>query len=456
MKKIGFIALLLTVFISCKEETKPEYLVFEGTITNSSPSKIILSGNDFTAEIAVKDGKVLDTLKISENGYYNLRVGRESTAVYLEKGKNVSFTVETKQFDETISYTGTGAAPNNYLAEKYMLSENEGSFAEVFALPETEFLAEINGYNKTYLDLLNNNETLTESFKELEAKELNYSHISNIENYKGYYEYLSGINDFNVSNTFYDYLKDFNFSDTEAFNSSSAYKNMLQAHFGRLLSEQDDSTEEYNESLAYLKTVDDNFPDGEEKEQIMFSYLRYGMKADAGLEAVYALYKENSVETESMTIITSKYEKLKTLVRGKTSPDFTFENHAGGETSLADLNGKYTYIDVWATWCGPCIREIPSLLKVEEAYHGKNINFVSISIDTKLDYQKWRKMVTAKELGGIQLMADNDWKSKFVTDYGIEGIPRFILLDPIGNIVTSDAPRPSSPDLIALLDSEGI
>lgn len=61
-------------------------------------------------------------------------------------------------------------------------------------------------------------------------------------------------------------------------------------------------------------------------------------------------------------------------------------------------------------------------------------------------------MVKEKELGGVQLFADNDWKSQFVTDYKINGIPRFILIDPAGNIVSPDAPRPSSDELKVLFD----
>lgn len=138
---------------------------------------------------------------------------------------------------------------------------------------------------------------------------------------------------------------------------------------------------------------------------------------------------------------------------GKPSPTFTYENHKGGTSSLSDFKGKYVYIDVWATWCGPCLAEIPHLKKVEAAYHDKNIVFVSISIDAKKDHQKWKEMVTQKQLGGEQLFADNDWNSKFVTDYAIQGIPRFILIDPNGNVLEADALRPSNPDLRKKLDA---
>lgn len=169
----------------------------------------------------------------------------------------------------------------------------------------------------------------------------------------------------------------------------------------------------------------------------------------------------NSTElyTELMTLttntlfkkeLTDKYNKTKALVAGKPSPAFDYENHKGGKISLESLKGTYVYIDVWATWCGPCRQEIPSLQKVEEQFKEKNVRFVSISVDTKKDNEKWRKMVTDKQLGGIQLFADNDWSSQFIKDYAIDSIPRFILVDPNGNIVNPDAPRPSDPKLLEL------
>ncbi|MDD7915782.1 hypothetical protein N5A56_015750 [Polaribacter sp. MSW5] len=73
-------------------------------------------------------------------------------------------------------------------------------------------------------------------------------------------------------------------------------------------------------------------------------------------------------------------------------------------------------------------------------------------MDKEKDHDKWKKMIVDKDLGGMQLYADNDWKSQFIEDYLIKGIPRFILIDPKGNIVSSNAPRPSDKKLTELLD----
>ena len=138
------------------------------------------------------------------------------------------------------------------------------------------------------------------------------------------------------------------------------------------------------------------------------------------------------------------------LVRnGAVSPKFTnYENYKGGITSLEDLKGKYVYIDVWATWCGPCRGEIPYLKRWEKKYHGKNVHFVSISIDH--NKEEWKEMVASKKLGGIQLFAPKGVKDRFMLDYKINAIPRFILIDPDGKIVDVDAPRPSDPALIGV------
>jgi len=151
------------------------------------------------------------------------------------------------------------------------------------------------------------------------------------------------------------------------------------------------------------------------------------------------------------------HETLTRLAKGKASPVFVnYENFKGGKTSLSDLKGKYVYLDIWATWCAPCKAEIPFLKTLEKEYAGKNIEIVSISVDKPEAYETWKKMVADEQLGGMQLYADNNFESQFILDYGINAIPRFILIDPAGNIVDADAARPSDPKLKELFTELGI
>ena len=170
-----------------------------------------------------------------------------------------------------------------------------------------------------------------------------------------------------------------------------------------------------------------------------------------------ALQKNNIERSRAGLTAFLKDRKAKLLLNNalnnSMASPFDYLNFKGGNTKLSDFNGKYVYIDVWATWCGPCIAEIPFLKKVEEKYEGKNIAFVSISVDVQKDFEKWKKFVAEKQLGGVQLFADKDWNSDFIKSFGINSIPRFILIDPSGKVVSADAARPSDSKLSEQLDA---
>ena len=99
------------------------------------------------------------------------------------------------------------------------------------------------------------------------------------------------------------------------------------------------------------------------------------------------------------------------------------------------------YIDLWASWCGPCRREIPFLKKLEQRFKGKDIVFVSISCDR--EEEAWRKAMEEEKVSGIQLFVNGDLD--FAKSYVVSGIPRFILLDKEGRIVDAHMTAPSDP-----------
>ena len=135
--------------------------------------------------------------------------------------------------------------------------------------------------------------------------------------------------------------------------------------------------------------------------------------------------------------------------KGEPAIDFTYPDKDGKEFSLSSFKGSLVFVDVWATWCGPCLAQIPALQQLEEDYHDKNITFLSVSIDT--DKDAWLKMLAEKELGGVQLWADG-W-SEITKSYAIFGIPRFMLFDSKGNAISVDAPRPTSVEIRTMLDA---
>ena len=133
------------------------------------------------------------------------------------------------------------------------------------------------------------------------------------------------------------------------------------------------------------------------------------------------------------------YADFKRLGKGAPAVPFKFKDINGNEVSLADLKGKYVYVDIWATWCGPCNAEIPKLKELEKKLEGRNICFVSISCDE--DKAAWERFVKEKEMGGIQLHFGGD--QNFMATIKCDGIPRFMLIDREGKFIDSNVTRPS-------------
>ncbi len=188
---------------------------------------------------------------------------------------------------------------------------------------------------------------------------------------------------------------------------------------------------------------------------LAYEFMAYALARDFK-KSLYEEFGEKCPYPDIARQVKKRYQHMEGMLEGNQAPDFSLQDVNGKMVNLKDLQGKYIYIDFWATWCGPCIKEIPSLKKTEEEYQGKNIVFVSISYDKAADHDKWKNYVVENKLAGVQLIADESMRTLYNKTFNIDLIPRFILLDPNGKIVSGNAPRPSSPKLKELLEKSGI
>jgi thiol-disulfide isomerase/thioredoxin len=137
---------------------------------------------------------------------------------------------------------------------------------------------------------------------------------------------------------------------------------------------------------------------------------------------------------------------------GSPAIDFKFVDKNDRQVALSDFKGKLVYIDIWATWCGPCKQELPHLKKLEQEYHDNgNVVFLSVATDASKDRKKWEDYLVKEDLKGVQLFAGDDARDGIIKPYKVSGIPRFVLVGKDGTIISSDAPRPSSSEIRPLL-----
>ncbi len=433
-----------------------ENIPITGKISNPSTDKLTIRGELFEKEIALKtDGTFTATLPIDYEGLYIISTKSNRAAIYLTKNSKLNILADDTDFNKTLKFEGYGSAENNYWQQKNKILNTEMLNPQAFySAEETVYIEKIKNLKNNFLNLLNNTKFSDKTFKDNEKKSLEYFEQLNYLIYPKYHAYYAKKEGFITSEKFPKIDSSINYDNETDYLFSSHYKQLVNANFNNNLTSKIENGDEYTYKVALpeIKKIKSKSIKNAFVQNLAYEVIAGNPDSEMLYNEIMAL-SDNQKFKESLT---TKYNKIKTMAVGKASPTFEYENFKGGKTSLESLKGKYVYIDVWATWCGPCRKEIPSLQKIEEDYHGKNIEFVSLSIDTKKDYEKWRKFVEEKKLGGIQLFADNDWNSKFVTDYAIEGIPRFILIDPNGNIVSADAPRPSDPKLIAKFDELGI
>ena len=193
---------------------------------------------------------------------------------------------------------------------------------------------------------------------------------------------------------------------------------------------------------AYLKELDiakQKLKNAEVRRGAFMTVLGdyFALASGEMLEQVYEKGKKLLTDSAAQAWLTEHYETFKKLKPGAPAIDCEWEDAQGNKSHLSDLYGKVLYIDVWATWCGPCCEEIPYLEKLVERFKGNSrIEFVSVSVDSRK--ADWLAKLEKDKPQWKQYLCKN-----FCEFYNINGIPRFMLLDAAGNIITVDAPRPS-------------
>lgn len=343
MKKIIYVPFILGI-ISCqsslnkKEEIKKDYVGFSGKITNPQKGNIVISSfnKKFTKTISVtEDGTFKDTLSVPDsNANYKFIYGEKYSLLFLKNGAEISLTLNNKEFDKSLTFNGSNARENNYLAKESL--------------------------NRSKVDLMS---------------------LTSIKN------------------------EDFDHDLKAEMDKMTALLNKYP---------------DINQDLI-----------NSEKEAILS-------------------FKEMATSMHKQSVEKSK--ELAKLI-GKPSPNFkNYTAPEGKLVSLSQFKGKYTYIDIWATWCGPCKAEIPSIKDFLATDDAKKMNILSISLDEEKTTETWKEMIMEKEMNWLQLKADSAWNSNFISAYAINSIPRFILLDPQGNVVNPDAPKPSSNEFNTMIN----
>ncbi|MFY8188758.1 MAG: TlpA family protein disulfide reductase [Flavobacterium sp.] len=460
MKYFYFLASVL-LFVSCQKETES---FIEVSIGNYKGDTIFIKGVDYEKSIVKNESGIFrDTLSIPYKGVFEIDFNDDEIItqnIYLEPQKALSVQIKNVDSLEQATFDESLKLENEFLnKKKKFIIDNYGDVTnmeglmKIFEADEVAFIQKNQIFSAKIKEMIEQSNLKNAFFKEMQLKDVDYFvHQKNMM-YQSYHAYAIKNDAYKTSENFPKLPENFNSDDETAFFTSYSYRNLITSVFQNKLYENEVYDQAYERGIAQLKTIK-----SQTIKNFLVENLIYELNPNAeNLEERYTTLLEITTSKEFEETLKEKYQILQNMVTGKPSPVFEkYVNHDGTTSSLSDFKGKYVYIDVWATWCGPCVAEIPALQTVEKQFHDANIVFVSISIDEQKDFEKWKNFVTERNMGGVQLYADNAWNSDFIKKYNIDSIPRFILIGPDGNIVNADAPRPSDATLVTKFKELGL
>lgn len=458
---------LLTICLFCITAFAAEASVkIHGTIKNRLEDKITFYYNtnyvayDQQEHIAKLDdsGRFAITLNVPEL-YHQIMIehGNQATELFVKDGYDLNMNLDAKDFDKTLKYSGKGSDVANFAAKHILDGDMVRNYTEkaqpLFIKEPKEFADAMKTEEKKEIDFLGKNgQQLPADFKNYWKGLYEYNTYAMLLQYPTYHEV--------IKKRSYDIGKvpEENYSEVvkipakfeDAFLSIDAYRNYLLQYYAAQyeakgiedVSSEDEksyaqSDSAINASLAHMSP---------RSAEVYFAYKIFmGTKYTPleRTESLYAKFAKDFPDSKYRKTLEEAITMKKRLSPGNEAIDFTIVTRDGKKKKLSDLKGKVVLLDFWASWCGPCMAQMPYSKKVHEHFKGQDVEFVYISIDE--DEQSWVQAIEKNQIEGMH-MRENGWKAAIPKLYGIEGVPSYFLIDKKGRFAIADVPRPSDTE----------
>jgi thiol-disulfide isomerase/thioredoxin len=162
--------------------------------------------------------------------------------------------------------------------------------------------------------------------------------------------------------------------------------------------------------------------------------------SDTEKKAIFERIRKDFPDSQAAAQVEAEMKKAEAV--GKPFELAFNEAITGKSISMADLKGKVVVIDFWATWCGPCVAELPTMKKLYAEYQPKGVEFIGVSLDapeSEGGLEALKKFVAEKKIEWPQYYQGNGWESEFSMKWGINSIPALFVVDQQGNLHSMEA-----------------
>jgi thiol-disulfide isomerase/thioredoxin len=451
--KLASLILLLFPFLTNAQGGKMT-TTLKGELANAQKDFFLLKhqGRADTVRFG-KDGKFEVLIEQNTGNYFMLEHGRQALEIYLLPADEFSISLNATNFTDAKNLTGASAPYCQYLLNKQKDDKTDNFKLQPFktgVLDPSILYAKRDSIRMARIALLtkaSSDQKFIKAFTAFEQKSFDYQMGLELINYKNNAA-KNGVTNF--PENFTQFTSKLNLDDEEmAFNHyfrQFALNEISERALTKYYQGTDKQVIRYFE--FFLDVICEKIK-SEKVKSILISDMMPQVAKDAGvadMRPFVSKLEKCSSDQKLIASVKKLADQNLAIYPGQPAPNAAFYDANGNKSKISDYKGKVLYIDTWATWCGPCKREIPHLKKLEEEFHGKNVVFISVSTDK--DINAWKSFIAKEQMGGLQLHQSDNFEETISKLYLVNSIPRFIIIDEAGKIVSADGPRPSSGEEI--------
>lgn len=462
---LRILLLSLVTGLSCLSLSAENITVIQGSVQQAEGGELTLS---YDANL-VSYGPVKMETELSKSGNFSFEFeldrGRELTFVFGNKrvniyafpGDELNFEFQQEGFGKEVIVSGTG---DGVVASRSLLSYNQSFGRSVVGAEQREYLQsespevmleyaqKLKEGQLAWLEEANTMEGLSPEFLVGMASRIEYGYANLLLTYPRYLAHYHPTEEGEedpLDGSYYTFLEDIQVQNDEAIHESE-YRAFASAYLQhRLTNDEEKETSEEWSIFPVLETATSLF-EGKSLGLVQASLILEEMKyrnPEDGMKA-YLMYEKDPNVGMYIEELRPGYEITLALSSGQPAPEFELVDAEGKMVSLSDFQGKVVYLDFWASWCGPCIAEMPYGKKLKQALAGEEVIFVYISIDET--EEAWKKGIADNEMQGVQLWSPSGG-SAAPKAYGVEGIPNYFLINRDGTINLPNPDRPSGEEV---------